>query len=143
MDLKIRKVKLEDAYKIMSLTEELGYQLTIEEIKDKLKRFALSPDQMVFVAVGDDIIGWIHITLTEPLESKLFGEIRGIVVKEEFRGQSVGKKLIQTAEQWIRGKGVRLLRVRTNITRINTREYYRKLGFIPQKNQEVFEKEII
>lgn len=88
------------------------------------------------------IIGWMHIALTKALESRSFVEIRGIVVKEKHRGKGAGTKMIQTAEKWTREKGINRLRIRTNITREETREYYRNMGFISLKKQEVFEKEI-
>lgn len=141
MEFEIREAELKHADTIVSLTNELGYISTVEKIKDKLNRFAQSPDQVIFVAVRDDTIGWIHVTLAEPLESEIFAELRGIVVKEEYRGQGVGKKLIQAAEQWTRNKGISRIRIRTNIKRRAVRKYYRSLGFHSIKTQEVFERD--
>lgn len=142
MDLRIRKAERRDAGAIVLLTEELGYHLTEKEIKNKLKKKSQDAEQAVFVAEEDIVIGWMHIALTETLESSSFVEIRGLVVTEEHPGKGAGTKLIRTAMRWARGKGCYRIRIRTNITRKKTREYYRHLGFISMKTQEVFEKKI-
>ncbi len=100
MDFRIRKAKLRDADSIVSLTEELGYKTTGEEIKEKLRIISAEPEQEVYVAESKTVIGWMHISLIQPLESNSFVEIRGIVVNQEFRGKGAGTKLIQKAEQW-------------------------------------------
>lgn len=140
MDIRIRKAKLKDTDTIISLTEELGYHTTRKEIINKLRRISADSKEEVYVAEFKTVIGWIHICITEPLESNSFVEIRGIVVNSEFRRKGTGTQLLQQAEQWAKSKGCSRIRIRTNITRIETREYYRRLGFISKKTQEVFEK---
>jgi N-acetylglutamate synthase-like GNAT family acetyltransferase len=139
---RIRKAKLKNADEIAALSKELGYLPESKEIKNKLRRISRNSEQEVFVGESKNVIGWMHIALTEPLESSPFIEIRGIVVKEEFRGKGTGTKLIAAAEPWARSKACSRIRIRTNITRLKTREYYRRMDFISRKTQEVFEKEI-
>jgi GNAT superfamily N-acetyltransferase len=109
---------------------------------NRLRRISADSGEEVYVAEYKTVIGWMHISFIEPLESNPFVEIRGIVVRREFRGKGAGTKLIQKAEQWAKSKGCSRIRIRTNIVRIETREYYRRLGFISKKTQEVFEKVI-
>lgn len=142
MNLGIRKAEINDAEALASLTEELGYYSTEEEIKNKLAGISVNPRQAVFTAETDKVKSWMHLALAEPLESVPFAGIQGIVVKEEFRGKGVGTKMFQTAGQWTRDKGYKSIRIRTNITRKEARELYKRLGFISKKTQEVFEKEI-
>ena len=141
-NLIIRKARIEDAETLTSLTEELGYHTTVNEIIRKIKNISTLDDQQVFVAEYDKVIGWMHISLVEPFESTAFVEIRGIVVNEEYRGKGVGTRLIKTAADWARTKECNKIRIRTNVNRTETREYYRKIGFISKKTQEVFEKDI-
>ncbi len=142
MELRIRAAKLQDAFFIASLTLELGYQAAEEEIKVRLRKISADQDQHVFIAENDTIVGWMHIAITGPLESEPFAEIRGIVVKKEFRGKGIGTSLISTAEEWAKNKGCSKLRVRTNTKRKETIDYYRKIGFVLKKKQEIFDKEI-
>ena len=142
MDIRIRKAEQGDTEAIVLLTRELGYTSTKKEVEKKLQIILENPEQGVFVAETEEIIGWMYIALIQALEGKPFVEIRGIVVKEIHRGKGAGTKMIQTAEKWTRETGIDRLRIRTNITREGTREYYRNMGFISLKKQEVFEKEI-
>ncbi len=136
----IRVAQLNDAESIVSLSKELGYLSTLEEIKNRIIRFSSSDEQEIFVAEYNGVVGWIHISIVEPLESTPFVEIRGIVVNEDYRGKGTGTKLIEKAESWAKSKGCNRIRIRTNIKRIETREYYKKIGFTSKKTQEVFEK---
>ena len=102
-----------------------------------------NPNEAVFVAqIENEVRGWMHISVVEPLESPAFAEIRGIVVKEEYRRKGIGLQLIQKAENWASAQGYRVLRIRTNIKRVETRRYYTNLNFVLKKTQEVFEKYI-
>ena len=141
-DLKIRSANLTDTDSIVSLTIELGYSPMHEEIKSKIKKISKIDEQAVFVAEYENVIGWIHITLVEPLESLPFVEIKGIVVNLNFRGKGIGTKLINEAKKWASSKGLNRIRVRTNIKRTETIDYYKKIGFGLKKSQEVLEKTI-
>ena len=141
--LLLRKATVEDSESIVLLTYELGYQATKSEIINRLSKIKYSAVEEVIVAEYNyKVVGWMHISLVEPLESNPFVEIRGLVVSEAYRRKGIGTKLIISAEEWARDNGIKRLRVRTNIVREETRQYYRKLSFVSKKTQEVFEKEI-
>ncbi len=142
MEIRIRTARLNDAEAIALLSKELGYEPHKDEIVRKLQKFELSPGEEIFVAEFEKVVGWMHISLVEPLESDPFAEIRGIVVAEEYRGKGIGTKLIQSAEEWTRRKNCKKIRIRTNMKREDTRKYYRNLNFTSIKLQEVFEKKI-
>jgi len=141
-DIKIREVREEDSESIAALTEELGYYETNEEIKNKINKFSKNLSEKIFVAEYESVIGWMHISYVEPLESKPFVEIKGIVIKREYRNNGIGTKLIHKAEVWAKDSGCKKIRVRTNIKRAETIKYYKNLKFVSLKTQEVFEKEI-
>ena len=142
MEIRIRKARLDDAEAIALLSKDLGYEPHKDEIVRKLQKFELNPGEEIFVAEFEKVVGWMHISLVEPLESDPFAEIRGIVVAEEYRRKGIGTKLIQSAEEWTRRKNCKKIRIRTNIKREDTRKYYRNLNFTSLKLQEVFEKKI-
>ena len=140
--LNIREANYDDIDSIVELTKELGYQIKKEEVRRKLKKFELSLAEKIFVAELEDVVGWMHISLVEPLESEAFGEIRGIVVNQKYRKRGIGTELFRTAEKWTKEKDCKKLRIRTNIKREETRKYYNNLGLISKKTQEVFEKKV-
>ena len=142
MEIKIRKVSIDDVDTIVSLSKELGYEPQRSEIENKIHKFELSLAEEVFVAEHEKVVGWMHISHVEPLESNPFVEIRGIVVTQDYRKKGIGTKLIQRAGEWAKEKSCKKIRIRTNVKREETRKYYKNLNFISKKTQEVFEKEI-
>jgi N-acetylglutamate synthase-like GNAT family acetyltransferase len=133
MEINIRKVNIDDVNAIVFLSKELGYEPQRGEIENKIRKFEFSLDEEIFVAEFEKVIGWMHISLVEPLESNPFVEIRGIVVTQEYRKKGIGTKLIKTAEDWAKEKSCKKIRVRTNVKREETRKYYRNLNFISKK----------
>ena len=65
-----------------------------------------------------------------------------LVVDESYRGKGIGKKLIDTAADWLKQKGEKTLRIRCNVIRDETHKFYEHLGFIEKKKQKIFEKSI-
>jgi GNAT superfamily N-acetyltransferase len=140
--LVIRRAKPSDARELAALSAELGYPATPTEMKDRLEGVCLRPANGVFVAEGGAVVGWLHVSLIESLESDAFAEIRGLVVTESRRGSGIGTQLVAAAEAWAAAKGCNRIRVRTNIIRTETQEFYKKLGYASKKRQEVFDKSL-
>jgi GNAT superfamily N-acetyltransferase len=139
-NLNIREAKKSDSVALAKLSVELGYPTTTEEMESRFDNVLSMPDNGIYVAELDSIVGWIHVALIQTLESNAFVEICGIVVAESHRGSGIGTRLIAVAESWAREKKCYQLRVRTNILREKTRMFYRELGFQSKKTQEVFDK---
>jgi GNAT superfamily N-acetyltransferase len=97
----------------------------------------------IYVAESDSVLGWIHVCVLEFLESGMFAEIAGMVVTQSQRGKGIGTQLVAQAEQWARAKGTVRLRVRSNVVRHETHEFYLKCGFSNKKTQKVFEKNFL
>jgi GNAT superfamily N-acetyltransferase len=92
------------------------------------------------VALQDEkIIGWIQAGLVYRLETEPFVEIGGLVVEAAYRGQGIGKKLVERVQQWSVANGQVTLRVRSNTKRREAHQFYRALGFTEAKEQKVFE----
>lgn len=140
--INIRKAVAEDAGLIVLLAKELGYDASLKEIETRITKINSSKTEEIYIAEYDKVVGWMHISVVEPLESAAFIEIRGIVVNKEHRRKGIGTLLIKTAENHAREAGIKKVRIRTNIKREETRTYYRHLNYIPIKTQEVFEKKI-
>ena len=136
----IRKAKASDAVALAKLSGEFGYPATTAEMKRRLKELFSRSYHGLFVAEVDSIVGWIHVSLIQSLESDSFAEIRGLVVAESHRGSGIGTQLVAKAETWTQEKGCCRIRVRTNIMRKKARIFYRRLGFQSRKTQEVFDK---
>jgi GNAT superfamily N-acetyltransferase len=143
MDLQIREMSIEDAGSIAKLSGQFGYQSSEEETKERILLLKRFPDNCCFVAVYDnEIIGWIHVMMAVRIESSPFFEISGFVVDERYRGQGFGKQLVEKVISWCKRKGINKLRVRCNVTRIRSHEFYLKQGFKETKVSKIFEVDL-
>jgi GNAT superfamily N-acetyltransferase len=140
--LAIRRVRVEDAAEVAELSGQLGYPATAEEIRGRIVALARSDaSQAVFVACrGEEIVGWIDVSLTFHLQTPPFALIGGLVVKDGVRGLRIGKRLLDEAEAWSREQGVTLVRVTSRSTREDAHRFYLREGYTDVKLSRVFEK---
>ncbi len=76
------------------------------------------------------------------MESGAAVEIRGLVVDESRRGAGLGRGLMEHAEEWARGRGVRVIRLRSNVVRGGAHAFYARLGYSLVKTQHIFSKKL-
>ena len=123
-----------DASAITILSQQLGYPLSEKQILQNIKAVLENADHDAFVAVHENkIAGWIGITQAIMVEVPPYCEINGLVVDENYRGNGVGKLLIEKAKQWGKEKGNDKLKLRCNVKRMETHLFYQHLGFIETK----------
>jgi GNAT superfamily N-acetyltransferase len=109
----------------------------------RLRSIGSRPDHAVLVAAdGARLLGWVHVFVTRRLETDARAEIGGLVVDESCRGRGLGRALVRSAEAWARSYGLRLLRVRSNVTRERAHRFYEREGFREEKRQTVFTREL-
>ncbi len=140
---RIRPAKPADAATLAVLAGELGYAVTFGQMQARLAETSDASRYGVYVAERDSVVGWIQVSVVVSLESGETAEIRGLVVDEAHRSEGIGGALVAAAEQWARERGLSRIRVRTNVTRERTQQFYRKLSFRSAKKQEVFDKDLL
>ncbi len=138
----IREAKRSDSEVLAKLSCELGYPATTAEMEERFDKLSSNPDNGIFVAEIDEVVGWIHVAVIISLESNTYAEIIGLVIDEKYRGSGIGTRLVARAEKWGSERNISRIRVRTNILRNETKKFYKKLGFKTAKTQEVFDKDI-
>ncbi len=141
-ELRIRPAAPEDAERIAALSTQLGYPSSRDQVTDRLARIRKDAEHAVLVAELPDepIIGWIHVRVWHLVESDAEAELGGLVVDETYRGSGAGRLLMESAEEWARGKGLRSVYLRSNIIRKGAHEFYKRLGYHVVKTQYAFRK---
>lgn len=120
MSVEIRKAEKKDIdrisvlwYELAKMHEELmeGYELSEKPIKawKKVMKKNFEKNNMeTFIAVDDgEIIGFTNAVLKKRapfFKIKEMGMIMDVFVKRKRRGEGVGSRLVQEAEDWIRDK---------------------------------------
>jgi N-acetylglutamate synthase-like GNAT family acetyltransferase len=143
LELGFREATPADSAAIAELTTQLGYPCGIAQAGERLQRLRDAREGAVLVAETEGrVIGWIHVSPQFCLEAAPWAEIRGLVVDAAYRGSGAGIALLRAAEAWARSAGLPLLRLRTNVLRTETHEFYRRRGFRQLKTQHVFAKDL-
>ncbi len=139
----IRSAEPRDAAAIADLTTQLGYEITADEARRRLVQILGRADHALFVdEESGRIAGYIHICVVETLEHEPRGEIRTLVVGERHRSRQVGARLLEAAEQWATRRGLKRIRVRSNIKRERAHGFYQRHGYSVTKTQHVFDKHL-
>lgn len=139
----IRKAFLSDSKEIARLSSQLGYPVDVSQLEERLQYISNNNDHIVYVMESNHVLfGWIHANVRFLIESSPFVEIAGLVVDSAYRGNGIGKQLVQACEQWAAESGFTKIRVRTNQTRSDAVQFYNRIGFTNNKSQHVFDKEI-
>jgi ribosomal protein S18 acetylase RimI-like enzyme len=90
------------------------------------------PDSAIFMAEDENgsLAGFIHLqTETDYFRDEKYGYISDLAVDAAFEGQGIGRTLLETAEEWARTKGYRLLALYVFSGNRRARQLYEKYGF--------------
>lgn len=135
----IRPSQAGDAGVIARLSDDLGYPVGLEETAAFLS--GLSDNHAVLVAeVGGKVVGWLECLAFQSVTTAAEALIVGLVVDESVRGQGIGARLVDAAEEWGRARGLSAIRVRSQEKRAEAHRFYENLGYERVKVQRVFRK---
>ena len=138
----IRKATMNDAPRLAELSAVLGYPVEVDVMARRLPRLLARPEHLVLVAeaTANLVVGWIHAGEQDILEVGRFGEILGLVVGDQHRGQGIGRRLVQEVELWARERGLDRVSVRSNVVRNESHPFYKRAGYVRQKTQHAYGK---
>ena len=142
-DITIRSARPSDAETITALTKQLGYDAELSTVASRLLRLLARSDQQLLVADdGGRAVGWIHMVITEYVEADAFVVIGGLVVDREYRKHGIGRRLLVRAEEWAAQHGCSLVRLSSNVKRVEAHAFYERVGYTNLKTQYAFAKRV-
>jgi GNAT superfamily N-acetyltransferase len=141
----IRSAALPDAPRIAELSGVLGYPVADDAMALRLQRLLARVEETVLVAALPDgeVIGWLHGSEQDLLESGRRCEIVGLVVHPEHRTCGVGRRLVAAVEAWAGSRGLGEVAVRSNVQRVESHVFYQHLGYARIKTQHVYRKQLL
>lgn len=145
--VKIRQATASDIPAMNELFQkDLGYEECTLEIVEKQFAGLDNSREVVFVAEAEDdsshIAGVIHVEKYNVLYFPTMANILGLAVVADFRRQGIGSALLKRAEEWARENGAGSMRLNSGESRKQAHEFYRALGYIDDKKQLRFIKEL-
>jgi GNAT superfamily N-acetyltransferase len=127
----LRNAELSDAGAVAALMTQLGYPSTPAQIEPRLTRMLADPDYTAVVAEdGSDVVGLVLVHLEHGLEyDAIYGRIMGLVIDERWRGQGLGKRLMQHMERWCREQGADRIVLTSANRRLDSHKFYDAIGY--------------
>lgn len=108
------------------------HKIEDEDIVGYFARFVDDEDRKAFVAVeGGVIIGYITVLIQEQArywKIKRMGHISGLMVHPDNRRKGIGQKLLQSAVEYFKAKGIKQYTLFTSVNNKNGIEFYEKCG---------------
>ena len=137
MRYEIRPARETDAAGIAALsTNELGYQTTAEQVREKLAALLHSGRDRILVAVADgQVVGYIHANTYETLYFPPLKNLMGLAVAAACRRKGIGTALLDAIEVWAKETGAAGVRLNSGSTRLEAHEFYRSRGYGAEKQQ--------
>jgi len=129
VDQTIRDGRLEDAADIAALLTQLGYPSDEPAVEERIDRLQIVGDRIVVAEIEGKVAGVAHLQVTPALERHApVARIGALVVDEAYRGQGIGRALVDAVEAEARLRGCELLYVTTSNDRNDARAFYQRLG---------------
>jgi len=142
-DLIVRKLTIEDAQAICEISVEgLGYNCDLNLVQRKIQNLDLKREAVFVCELDGKVAGYIHVEHYDTLYFETMANILALSVKKEFQKLGVGKALLLEAENWAKENGIKMMRLNSGINRINAHGFYEHLGYVSEKDQKRFIKNL-
>lgn len=109
--------------------------------------YQLAHPERFQILVAEDgkggFIGWLEVSLrgyAEGCETSPVGYLEGWYVMPEHRKKGVGRKLIEAAEDWARGKGCTEMASDTELQNALSQRVHTRLGYVQVEQIVCFRK---
>lgn len=142
-DFIIRKIEVKDAGELCKIcSEEMGYECAPALVKSKIEKLDLKREAVFVAEEESQLFGFIHVERYEVLYFESMANILGLAVKMNFQKQGLGKALLLAAENWAQENEIRLMRLNSGINRTDAHGFYEHLGYVSEKEQKRFVKNL-
>ncbi len=133
--MEVRKYKREDYERVNEIIiEAFGYS-----------KSDTSDDRAIeFVAVIDDVVvGYLILNeMIDIIKNKKFYHIDYVCVDSKYRGQKIGKNMMDYVIDFAKENGGSKIELTSNPTRVAAHKLYESCGFI-KRDTDVFRKELL
>jgi len=138
----VRALEHGDAGVVAELIEQLGYRRSAEDVLEWIEGVRAETQAAFVACVGDEVVGWVEVSMERRLQSAPFALIGGLVVRDGMRGMGIGRRLCEEAERWCAERGASTIRVTSRSTREAAQRFYLRDGYGLVKTSLVFEKKL-
>lgn len=119
----------------------LQSSLSKDQLEDKILDVLNHDDEKIFIAVCDDeVIGYIYVNIYDVLYQEPIANVVSFILNMNKKHNGVGKTLIEAAENWAKDKGIKKVRIVSDVNRTHGHSLFKKLGYVINETDFEFKK---
>lgn len=146
MSYRVREAKVSDAERINAINRSaLGYDYPLGMTRQQLERVLKRPTDRVFVVCDDQdgsVAGFMHAADYETIHTGSMKNIISLAVEDGYRGNGLGRLLLDAVETWARADGCEAVRLVSSFSRTQAHAFYLHCGYRLRKEQKNFIKHL-
>jgi GNAT superfamily N-acetyltransferase len=133
----------DDAAAVQPLLVQLGYDMSVAEVTQRLASVLGAENHAVFVAQSAErVVGLLHIYARPALEKPPEAVVQALVVDATGRRGGVGARLMDVAERWAAERGFRSVALSSNVVRDDAHAFYTARGYALVATGHLFRKRL-
>jgi len=137
----LRNITIFDAQEIQSISNfELGYDVNLDIVRKQIRKLTNDNKHNIIIGFENEqtrkIIGFVHAELYESLYMDTGLNILGLAVDSNFQGQGIGKKLMNSIEDYALKNNISYIRLNSNVRRRDAHKFYESIGYVCDKTQK-------
>ena len=127
---------------MVQMSAEVGHEVRYENFSERINELTKNSNTEVIVAANEEnkIVGWTQLEISNFIFSNKTCNILGVFIDKNYRGNQIGRQLIEKAQEWAKRKGCISYRICSDITRIDSHAFYKHMGFKPIKTEQIFSR---
>jgi GNAT superfamily N-acetyltransferase len=128
--LNIRPAKPGDATRLVDLMKLLDHEVDSAGVRKRMASLTKAGLPQLVATLGKEVVGLIGIHRMMAIHRpKPVGRITILVVDEKVRGQDIGRKLVEAAEDFLRDAGCGMVEVTSDDRLTAAHAFYRHMGY--------------
>ena len=128
--IEIRAARPEDAEQLVDLIALLEHRVDATGIARRVAALGIAGIPQLVAGEGDTVYGLCGLHLMTAIHRDApVGRITILVVREEARGQGLGRRLVSAAEDVMRARGCAFLEITSNRRLEQAHEFYEAIGY--------------
>ena len=137
----LRDMEAGDMPRTRELLSQLGYILDAQELRSRFEAVKHSAGHLLIVAEEEgSIVAFCHVYARPALDKPPEAVVQALVVDQSRRGQGIGKRMMDHAENWSAAHNFRSVALASHVSRATAHAFYEGLGYRCEATSHLFRK---
>jgi GNAT superfamily N-acetyltransferase len=144
MTIAIREMGSTDVAVCRLLLSQLGYELSLQEMKRRYEAIKEKQDHAVFVCEQDgQVVALLHLYERPAFDKPPEVIVQALVVDQYRRQTGVGKAMMNMAQRWALDRGFSSVALTSSVSRSDAHSFYNRIGYNVSATSHLFRKNLV